>query len=190
MTTLIIIIHLIVCFALILIVLLQTGKGASMGAMFGSAGNQTLFGNTGATTFLTKATTAAAVIFMLTSLSLAYFTKGGDNSVVTDYKPKPVETAPVTDTLPQPEAKIPVAEVPAAGQEEKAGTDNPVKAPASGSGNLPKVNDQPVADHASTLPAGAEGNAEGNKDTASQPAQPAGNPVDATNQNVNEQPEQ
>ena len=87
MTGLIIFIHLVVCFALILIVLLQSGKGASMGAMFGGAGNQTLFGNTGASTFLTKATTAAAVIFMITSLLLAYATKDVGSSVVSGYKP-------------------------------------------------------------------------------------------------------
>jgi len=84
MSVLIIIVHLIVCFALIAIVLLQTGKGADMGAVFGGAGNQTLFGNTGASTFLGKATTAAAIIFMLTSLTLAYISKSGDESVVSN----------------------------------------------------------------------------------------------------------
>ncbi|MBW1777673.1 MAG: preprotein translocase subunit SecG, partial [Deltaproteobacteria bacterium] len=68
MTTLIIILHVFVCVALILIVLLQTGKGADMGAVFGGGSSQTLFGSTGASTFLSKATTIAAVIFMLTSL--------------------------------------------------------------------------------------------------------------------------
>ena len=87
MHVLIILIHLIVCFALIAIVLLQTGKGASMGAMFGGAGNQTLFGQTGASSFLGKATTVAAVVFMLTSLSLAVISKSGDKSVVGDMKP-------------------------------------------------------------------------------------------------------
>ena len=84
MAALIIILHLVVCFALIAIVLLQTGKGADMGAVFGGAGNQTLFGNTGASTFLGKATTAAAIIFMLTSLTLAYISKSGDESVVSN----------------------------------------------------------------------------------------------------------
>jgi len=73
MSTFIIAIHVIVCIALILIVLLQTGKGADMGAVFGGGSSQTLFGSSGASTFLTKMTTGAAVIFMLTSLSLAYF---------------------------------------------------------------------------------------------------------------------
>lgn len=72
MSLLVIILHIVVCIALIMIVLLQTGKGADMGAAFGGGASQTLFGTTGASTFLSKATTAAAVIFMLTSLVLAY----------------------------------------------------------------------------------------------------------------------
>lgn len=72
MSLLVIIIHVVVCIALIMIVLLQTGKGADMGAAFGGGASQTLFGTTGASTFLSKATTAAAIIFMLTSLVLAY----------------------------------------------------------------------------------------------------------------------
>ncbi|MGE0086969.1 MAG: preprotein translocase subunit SecG [Desulfococcaceae bacterium] len=72
MTALLITLHIIVCIALIMIVLLQTGKGADMGAAFGGGGSQTLFGSTGASTFLSRATTWAAVIFMLTCLTLAY----------------------------------------------------------------------------------------------------------------------
>tara|TARA_B100000614_G_C14278019_1_gene382217 strand:- start:303 stop:545 length:243 start_codon:yes stop_codon:yes gene_type:complete len=57
---------------LILIVLLQTGKGAEMGASLGGGGSQALFGPTGPANILTKITTAVAIIFMITSLSLAY----------------------------------------------------------------------------------------------------------------------
>lgn len=71
MTTIVMIIHIVVCVSLILIVLLQTGKGADMGAAFGGGSSQTLFGSTGASTFLGKATTAVAIIFMITSLILA-----------------------------------------------------------------------------------------------------------------------
>ncbi len=115
MTVFIVIIHIIVCIALILIVLLQTGKGADMGAVFGSASSQTLFGSTGATTFLGKLTTVAAIIFMLTSLSLAYISAkggGGEGSVVSDVKPAAQQTqpavppqtptAPVQDQAPAP----------------------------------------------------------------------------------------
>lgn len=70
MFTLILIIHIIVCFFLIFIVLVQSGKGAELGAAFGGS-SQTLFGARGAATVFSKLTTIAAVVFMLTSLSLA-----------------------------------------------------------------------------------------------------------------------
>jgi preprotein translocase subunit SecG len=93
MSIFLIIIHVIVCIALIMIVLLQTGKGADMGAAFGGGGSQTLFGSTGASTFLSKATTAAAVVFMLTSLALAYLSSHGTSgsSIMTD------TTAPIEE---------------------------------------------------------------------------------------------
>ena len=70
MYTLILIVHIIVCFFLIFIVLVQSGKGAELGAAFGGS-SQTLFGARGAATVFSKLTTIAAVVFMLTSLSLA-----------------------------------------------------------------------------------------------------------------------
>jgi preprotein translocase subunit SecG len=73
MYTAIVILHVVVSLALILIILLQTGKGADIGAVFGGGSSQTLFGSSGPTSFLGKMTAAAAVIFMLTSLFLAYF---------------------------------------------------------------------------------------------------------------------
>jgi preprotein translocase subunit SecG len=83
-----------------MIVLLQTGKGADMGAAFGGGSSQTLFGSSGASTFLTKATTFAAVIFMLTSLSLAY--RSGHRtteSIIQDTRP-PIEQPVAPDTTP------------------------------------------------------------------------------------------
>jgi len=76
-----------------MIVLLQTGKGADMGAAFGGGSSQTLFGSTGASTFLSKATTGAAIIFMVTSLGLAYLSthQMRDQSVITG-SPAPVES--------------------------------------------------------------------------------------------------
>lgn len=83
MYTGLVLLHVIVSFALILIVLLQTGKGASLGAAFGGGSQQTLFGSRGPASFLSKMTTAAAVIFMLTSLSLAVlYSRVPDSSVV------------------------------------------------------------------------------------------------------------
>jgi preprotein translocase subunit SecG len=63
--TIIIVLHILVCVALILIVLLQAGKGAEMGAAFGGA-SQTIFGSAGAMGFLSKLTAVAAIIFMIT----------------------------------------------------------------------------------------------------------------------------
>jgi preprotein translocase subunit SecG len=76
MATFLLIVHVIVCFFLIFIVLLQSGKGAELGAAFGGS-NQTIFGSRGAATFLNKLTTVAAVVFMITSLLLAIVTAKG-----------------------------------------------------------------------------------------------------------------
>ena len=67
------IIHVVTTIALIMIVLLQTGRGSEIGAAFGSGSSQTLFGSSGSSGFMTKLTTATVVIFMVTSLLLAYF---------------------------------------------------------------------------------------------------------------------
>lgn len=64
--------HVIVCVLMIMIILLQTGKGAEMGAAFGGGYSQTLFGSSGPVGFLNKLTTVVAVFFMLTSLVLAF----------------------------------------------------------------------------------------------------------------------
>lgn len=83
-------IHIFVCVLLIMIVLLQSGKGAEMGVSLGGGSSQTLFGASGPASFLTKATTAVAIIFMLTSLSLAYM--AGHKSETSVMKtPAPVE---------------------------------------------------------------------------------------------------
>jgi preprotein translocase subunit SecG len=102
MTIFLIVIHVFVCIALIMIVLLQTGKGADMGAAFGGGSSQTLFGSTGASTFLSKATTGAAIIFMVTSLGLAWMSshRTGAESVVT--APAPVESSTQPATAPPP----------------------------------------------------------------------------------------
>ena len=72
MTGIILTLHVVVCVLLVLIVLIQGGKGAGMGSSFGGGGGQALFGPTGPATILTKITTGVAVVFMLTSLTLAY----------------------------------------------------------------------------------------------------------------------
>ena len=72
MTTVLTVLHVFVCVFLIAVVLLQRGKGAEIGAVFGGGASSTVFGSRGAGNFLTKLTTFSAVVFMLTSLSLSY----------------------------------------------------------------------------------------------------------------------
>ncbi len=69
--TLVSIVHILACFFLVLVVLLQTGKGSDVGAVFGGS-SQTIFGSSGAGNLLTKTTTGIAILFMLTSLFLSY----------------------------------------------------------------------------------------------------------------------
>ncbi len=102
MSLILIIVHVVVCVALIMIVLLQTGKGADMGAAFGGGGSQTLFGSTGASTFLSKATTGAAIIFMLTSLALAYMSSHRQADSIMQQTPAPVQQPAPEDTAPAP----------------------------------------------------------------------------------------
>jgi preprotein translocase subunit SecG len=102
--TIIIVVHIVVCIALILIVLLQAGKGAEMGAAFGGA-SQTIFGSAGAMGFLSKLTTVAAVIFMITSLLLTFSSTKRASTIMKE-RPAPAPTAP--SELPvQPQAPAP-----------------------------------------------------------------------------------
>ena len=73
MNTIINAIHIIAALSLILTVLLQAGKGAAMGSGLGAGSSQTMFGSSGAGNFLTKLTTGIAILFMITSLTLAVF---------------------------------------------------------------------------------------------------------------------
>ena len=87
-----------------MIVLLQTGKGADMGATFGGGSSQTLFGSTGAATFLTKSTTFVAVAFMVTSLALAYISTNSQSYESVATSSAPIEQPADTNnaTVPQP----------------------------------------------------------------------------------------
>ncbi|MBF0224855.1 MAG: preprotein translocase subunit SecG [Desulfobacterales bacterium] len=122
MTGLIIALHVIGCLFLIIVVLLQSGKGSDMGAAFGGGSNQTLFGSSGGGTFLGKLTTIVAALFMLTSIGLTYLNSGkkGTSSIiekvdipeVQETKSEPIATEG-TDTdsvLPTSEEKKEVSE--------------------------------------------------------------------------------
>ncbi len=72
MNSFLVVLHVMACLVLILVVLLQRGKGSDVGAALGGGGSNTVFGSRGAGNFLTKLTTGSAIVFMVTSLSLAY----------------------------------------------------------------------------------------------------------------------
>lgn len=107
------ILHVFVSLFLIGVVLLQSGKGAEMGASFGSGGSQSVFGAGGGTTFLSKMTTGAAIVFMLTSLTLAYVSGMPSSSSIMSGKGKaaPAQTAPVSPSVPAPATPAPAAPV-------------------------------------------------------------------------------
>ena len=103
MHTFLSVLHIVVGLFLILVVLLQAGKGAAMGASLGSAGSQAMFGSSGAGNFLTKLTTGAAIIFMVTSLSLAVVsTDKNHDSVIGDVEETTEQSLPATkEALPK-----------------------------------------------------------------------------------------
>src|SRR4029079_13276556 len=104
-TLLLLLVHIAVCLVLILVVLLQTGKRADLAGAFGGGGSQTAFGARGAATFLSKATTWSAVIFMVTSVFLGVRLGSVSTESVVPSSAVPVPGAPA---LPAPQA-IPVA---------------------------------------------------------------------------------
>jgi preprotein translocase subunit SecG len=112
MTIIITIIHVIVCFFLIVVVLLQSGKAADLAGAFGGMGSQTAFGPRGSATLLSKATTLAAALFMVTSLSLAILaTRGAASSGSVLEKIK----APASTTAaPEKKPKAPKNQTPGA----------------------------------------------------------------------------
>ena len=128
MITLLTVFHVIVCIFLILVVLLQQGKGADWAGAFGGGGSQATFGARGAGTILSRATTAAAVIFMITSLALAILISqgGGANSVIREgaksNQPQPAAPA-------QPGQQPPAA--PQQGQPAPAPQNAPAQPPAA-----------------------------------------------------------
>jgi preprotein translocase subunit SecG len=123
-TTLLDIIHVLVCVFLMFVVLLQQGKGGGMGSAFGGGATQQVFGGRGAGNILTRATAVCAAVFMLTSVSLAYVASSGDRELkariieeqrkgkgnegtrVKASKPKP-PPAPAPDTAPGPGSNSP-----------------------------------------------------------------------------------
>ena len=98
--------HVIVCIFLILVVLLQQGKGADWAGAFGGGGSQTTFGARGAGTILSRATTAAAIIFMITSLALTILiSRPGGSSVIREGAKQQNQPQPQPPAAQQPPAE-------------------------------------------------------------------------------------
>jgi len=95
-------VHIIVCFFIIVVVLLQSGKSGDITAAFGGQGSQTAFGPRGAASALSKATTWSAVAFMITSITLSLYAsrRSGSNSVLQGVKSQPVKTQPAPAPKP------------------------------------------------------------------------------------------
>lgn len=109
MVILLTIVHIVVCFFLVIVVLLQSGKAADLAGAFGGMGSQTAFGPRGSATVLSKATTVAAILFMVTSISLSIVATrqgGGTRTVLDKVQPKTQQTTPApapTTQMPAPQ---------------------------------------------------------------------------------------
>ena len=105
------IVHVLVCFFLVVVVLLQSGKAADLAGAFGGMGSQTAFGPRGSATVLSKATTIAAALFMVTSMSLAIMATRSrgktSGSVLGNVRPKTQQTTPAP-ARPAPQRPAPV----------------------------------------------------------------------------------
>ena len=98
------VLHIIVSLVLIGVVLLQTGKRADLAGAFGGGGSQTAFGTRGAATLLSKATTGAAIMFMITSIGLSILSAKGTASDKTVLGDDPIEASVPAPTVPGSEA--------------------------------------------------------------------------------------
>ena len=120
-TPLLVTLHVLVCFVLVLVIMLQSGNAADLAGAFGGAGSQTAFGPRGAATFLSKATTWCAIVFMLTSLTLSIKRTPTDvtagSSSILEQTTKTAPAAPAkpatppasapTNSTPQPSTQTP-----------------------------------------------------------------------------------
>ena len=141
MHTVLVVLHVLVCFFLMVVVLLQRGKGAEMGAVFGGGASSTVFGGRGAGNFLTKLTTGSAIVFMCTSLTLSYLatTRSGERLFENDVKEEPLDKGVFDDLGTAPQEKTTEAEgthtAPPAGEAKGTGAE---PAPTPESAGTPK----------------------------------------------------
>jgi preprotein translocase subunit SecG len=129
--------HVLVCFVLIIVIMLQSGSAADLAGAFGGAGSQTAFGPRGAATFLSHATTWCAIVFMMTSLTLSVKRAPSDVSTTTGSVLEQTQksgTAPTKPAQPAP-IQIPIqptqqpAQQPAPAQQQPAPSQQPRRTP-------------------------------------------------------------
>ena len=135
MYTLFLIVHVLVCFFLIVVVLLQSGKAADLAGAFGGMGSQTAFGPRGSATLLSKATTVSAVLFMVTSLSLSILATRNAGLGTTVLEGAPAKPAPSkTVQVPVKPAPVPGAPQPV----QSAPVQVPIPPPPGNQNTAPK----------------------------------------------------
>jgi preprotein translocase subunit SecG len=113
---LLVVLHVFICGLLIVVIMLQSGEAADLAGAFGGAGSQTAFGPRGAATFLSKATTWCAIMFMMTSMALTMHQNtvgaGAGSSILQQFSTTPKQATPAKPAVPA--APVPVAPAPAA----------------------------------------------------------------------------
>ena len=107
MQTLVLVLHILAAIGIVVLVLLQHGKGADMGAAFGSGSAGSLFGSAGAANFLSRTTAILAAIFFVTSLGLTYFSSPSKSGGVTQHLDAPASKTDAVPAAPAPSAPAP-----------------------------------------------------------------------------------
>ena len=140
------VIHIFACVALMVSILLQSGKGGGLAGAFGAGSSQTLFGGRGAATFLSRSATVLAVIFFMTSLTLGLTASrrsagpAGRSLIQEEARRRAQQSpAPGTETTPPAAPSTPDAQAPAPGTNAAPTSPAPAGAPPGGSGTNPQA---------------------------------------------------
>jgi preprotein translocase subunit SecG len=124
-------IHVIVCLFLVVVVLLQSGKAADLAGAFGGMGSQTVFGPRGSATVLSKATTIAAALFMVTSLSLSILATRSGGAVPAIFEKKPTPQKNTGQQPPPVGSTVPIQVTPSVNGEKSPTTTIPMPVQAT-----------------------------------------------------------
>ena len=146
-------IYVIVCVFLILVVLLQQGKGADVASAFGASSSQTTFGARGATTVLEKVTTWSFVAFSVLAVAISLLQARPKSSVIKQLGSQPAQSAPAVPAAPAPANAVPVAPAPANSQPAAPATGGSQPAALATGGSQPAA---PAAGGAAPAPAPAQ----------------------------------